>query len=212
MSKSRKTGKPESRIDEKSERQRDEEAKNPNSRRCKERTSSLHGWGRRAGWIALAVLIAVEALWAWPWSRDMILQPIVRPLLVMLQPAPGTVSLGSERPMTLEVADRTLRSPLQATAENLAAGKKLYDVYCAVCHGATGLGDGPVAGGALAPANLANPLIQQKSDGHFYAVIRNGLRGMPQYHEALTAQERWQVVLYLRVLPRGQSAGVQRSP
>lgn len=155
---------------------------------------------KRVALVALLGVLAVEALWAWPWSRDMIVQPIVRPLLVMLRPAPGTAAIGSEMPMSVEVAEKALRHPLAPTPENLAAGKKLYNTYCYPCHGATGRGDGPVAGGALAPANLASPLIQQKSDGHFYGVMRNGIRSMAPYHEALSPKERWQVVLFVRTL------------
>ncbi len=160
---------------------------------------------RRATLVVLLVALAVEVLWGWPWSRDLFVQPIVRPLLLMFTPPPGTVALGSEPPMTLEMADRVLQIPLPATPENIEAGRKLYATYCAVCHGSSGKGDGPVAGGALAPANLTSPLIQQKSDGHFEGVMRNGIRTMPQYHEALSWQERWQVVLYVRTL-------VQKSP
>ncbi len=71
--------------------------------------------------------------------------------------------------------------------------------------------DHPVNRGALAPANLTSLLIQQKGDGHFYGVIRNGLRGMPQYHEALSPQERWQVVLYVRTLAPIQSGLARKS-
>ena len=38
-----------------------------------------------------------------------------------------------------------LRNPLPRSAANVAAGKKLYEQNCAVCHGAAGRGDGPGA-------------------------------------------------------------------
>ena len=155
---------------------------------------------RQAALLVLLIALAVELLWAWPWSRDMFVQSIVRPLLMMFAPPPGTVALGSEAPLALEAADRISRNPLVPSPENVEAGRKLYTTYCAVCHGVSGKGDGPVAGGALAPANLTSPLIQQKSDGHFEGVMRNGIRTMPQYHEGLSRQERWQVVLYVRAL------------
>ena len=157
---------------------------------------------RRAAVLALLTALAVEALWAWPWSRDMVVQPIVRPLLIMLRAAPGAVAMGSEAPMARAVAERELRNLLTPTSENLEAGKKLFGVYCTPCHGITGRGDGPVAGGALQPTDLTSRLAQQRSDGYLYATIRNGGVGMPQYHEALSPRERWQVVMFVRTLAR----------
>ena len=42
-------------------------------------------------------------------------------------------------------AYRGLLNPLRMTAENLPAGKRLYNENCAFCHGPTGEGDGEVA-------------------------------------------------------------------
>lgn len=154
----------------------------------------------RAILLLLAAALAAQTLSALPWSRDMVVQPILRPFLIMLRPAAGAVAVGAEAPVTLPVSANAAGNPLPSSSENLAAGKRLYLVHCAVCHGPTGRGDGPVAGGALQPTDLTNRLVQQRSDAHLAAVIRNGLRGMPPYHESLDARERWQVVLYVRAL------------
>ena len=164
---------------------------------------------RRAAYIALAVLIAVEALWAWPWSRDMIVQPILRPLLLMFGSAPGAVAIGSEPPRTREVAARELHNPLSPTPENLQAGKKLFDIYCAPCHGVSGQGNGPASTTALPAANLTSPLIQQQSDGMIYSTIRYGRLAMPEYQESLSPQERWQVILYVRTLGEHRPAAAR---
>jgi mono/diheme cytochrome c family protein len=148
--------------------------------------------------LLLLALLVPAAVWAMPWSRDMVVQQIVRPLLVMFSPAPGAVTVGSVPMASNEVAERVFRNPLAATPENLAAGKKFYDIHCGVCHGAGGRGDGPVAGGAMAPADLTSPVIQARGDGYIYGVIRNGVRSMPAYHESLNSTERWQVVLFVR--------------
>lgn len=155
---------------------------------------------RSAMRMLLLLLGTATALYAWPWSRDMMHQAFIRPLVIMLRPAEGSVHLGQPAPLTLESAERTLRNPFPRTAENLAEGARLYRRYCFVCHGATGRGDGPVAGGALAPADLTNRLIQQHADGYFYGVMRNGVRTMAQYHEMTEPRERWLIVLHLRLL------------
>ena len=79
----------------------------------------------------------------------------------------------------------------------------LFDTDCAPCHGATAMGDGPVAAHTAVPATdlTAGPSIA-RSDGYLYATIRNGGTVMPAYADAMSATERWQVVLYLRQLQR----------
>ncbi len=162
---------------------------------------------KRAGMVLLLMGLGVEALWAWPWSRDMVIEPIIRPLLIMLTPAPGAVMVGAEPQMTREQADQLLHNPLPATPENLAAGKNLYGTFCQLCHGISGRGDGPVAqasSGALPAADLTKATIQQQSDGFLYSTIRYGRLSMPEYQESLSPKERWQVILYVRTLGQKQ--------
>ncbi|MDH5657227.1 MAG: hypothetical protein OEZ34_15050, partial [Spirochaetia bacterium] len=42
-------------------------------------------------------------------------------------------------------AGKELSNPLQQTKSILARGKKQYDIYCAICHGKSGKGDGNVS-------------------------------------------------------------------
>lgn len=159
--------------------------------------------------ILLALLLAlalVEALWAWPWSRDLVVQIISRPQQYLIVPPPGSIPLGWEAPLAREVAATRLRNPLApppgqaASPQALERGKKLYETYCLVCHGPQGRGNGPVAGGALLPADLSSDRVQTQTDGALYATIRNGFATMPTYGERLTPPERWQVILYVRTL------------
>ena len=103
-----------------------------------------------------------------------------------------------------------LRNPLPATAENIAAGKKLYEENCASCHGAQGFGDGE-AGRELQPppANLAfivnRPIA---SDGFLFWTISEGGEklntAMPAFADVLSEKQRWQLILFLRrALARG---------
>lgn len=163
----------------------------------------------RARRILLALLLGVavvEALWAWPWSRDLVVQIIPRPQQYLIFPPPGSIPLGWEAPLTREAAATRLRNPLapppgQAPSPQAAEqGKKLYETYCIVCHGPQGRGNGPVAGGALLPADLTSDRVQTQPDGALYATVRNGFSTMPAYGERLTPQERWQVILYVRAL------------
>ena len=41
-----------------------------------------------------------------------------------------------------DAAKKDLKNPLEVTQKNLDAGKNLYTIYCAVCHGDKGDGNG----------------------------------------------------------------------
>jgi mono/diheme cytochrome c family protein len=93
-------------------------------------------------------------------------------------------------------------------------GGKLYQAYCAICHGATGLGDGN-AGRDLtpSPALLAHLITRQRSvDEYLLWTISEGGgqfgTEMPAYKDMLTDQEIWQIVTYMRAgFPDAAEAG-----
>ena len=92
-------------------------------------------------------------------------------------------------------------NPLEATAENISAGAELYAASCAVCHGETGEGDGPGAGGLeTLPADLHEDHVQGLTDGALYYVISHGKpeTAMPAWENVLSADERWLVVIFMR--------------
>jgi mono/diheme cytochrome c family protein len=92
-------------------------------------------------------------------------------------------------------------NPMKATPESLAKGKELFLVYCSVCHGPVGRGDGPVSPKFVPPPDLTHPSIQRgRSDGYMQHVIGTGGAVMPAYGEALLPEERWHVVNFLRSL------------
>ena len=157
------------------------------------------------GVASIFVLGAGEAR-AWPWSHDMFRGAAVQPLAVPPRVMPaGTLPVaGGEPPMSRDVAATTLTNPLAPTPERLAHGKRLFTTNCAPCHGSAGMGDGPVADHTLVPAaNLTLGQPTERSDGYLYATIRDGSVVMPAYGDAMSASERWQLVLYLRQLQRG---------
>ena len=91
-------------------------------------------------------------------------------------------------------------NPLPSSEEVVEAGRQQFFVYCAPCHGPTGKGDGPVAAKFIPPTDLANPFIQENTDGWFYGTIRNGVRLMPRYGTVLSAHQSWQIVAFMRTL------------
>ena len=94
-----------------------------------------------------------------------------------------------------------LKNPLKDNATSAAEGKKLYTVYCAVCHGDRGKGDGP-AGIAITPrpADHSTQKFQAQTDGAIYWKLTTGRPPMASYKTSLKDEQRWQLVDYIREL------------
>lgn len=93
------------------------------------------------------------------------------------------------------------RNPIPASAESVRRGGELFAVYCTPCHGASGKGDGLVAAKFVLPADLTNPeLHKARTDGYWQSYLSVGGSVMPAYGEALTPDERWHVVNFVRSL------------
>ncbi|MDY0780848.1 cytochrome c [Tenacibaculum sp. IB213877] len=98
-----------------------------------------------------------------------------------------------------EKAKAELKNPLEVTEENLAKGKELYDIYCAVCHGTKGDGNG-----ILTQRDKFNGIPNYKdreiTEGSIYHVIMYGRNLMGSHASQLTYNERWKVVQYVEKL------------
>ncbi len=82
-------------------------------------------------------------------------------------------------------------------------GKERYNIYCSVCHGYTGVGDGLVAQNdeyPLIPTSIHSSTLDDKQDGYFFDVITNGVRNMPSYSHQISVEDRWAIVTYLKAL------------
>lgn len=99
-------------------------------------------------------------------------------------------------------------NPFPITEEGLAQGKKLYDIFCGICHGAAGNGLGyiydtdanPNAAYPLAPANFLRDEFYDASNGRYYHAIIYGYNAMGAYADKINYEERWQVIHYIRSL------------
>lgn len=124
-------------------------------------------------------------------------------------PPAGTIKRGTMFPYTLPndsngyKQSAFVRNPLDtiqmAKAEMDEAGR-LFDINCAVCHGAKGGGNGPIADKIGAVANLTLPNYVAMSDGTMFHSITYGIRNMGSYASQLTPKQRWEVIKYIRTL------------
>jgi mono/diheme cytochrome c family protein len=159
--------------------------------------------------IALLLLGQVAAGWGFPWDKDMVDQPIAKPQRSQAPAEPDSIpTTGTETLPTattdiefIEAKDNaaTLENPIPTTAESVATGKYFFELNCVVCHGAEGVGNGTVGVLlAVAPVDMNLPYTQDQTDGQLFYTITRGRVTMPYYRDALSREERWHVINYIR--------------
>ena len=96
--------------------------------------------------------------------------------------------------------------PLPVTAELIERGESRYNIYCVVCHGPTGNGDGMIVRrGFSAPPTYHDDRLRNAPVGHFFDVMTKGWGKMNSYADVLPASDRWAVVAYIRALQASQN-------
>jgi mono/diheme cytochrome c family protein len=150
-----------------------------------------------------------------------------KPVEIPKESSPDATTTGASTPSAAPpvVVDTTpwlKENPLVIDDQTLRLGQQKFDIYCAVCHGVNGSGNGLVnrrAQKILAttwtpPSNLHNEdLYREKyADGKLFSTITNGIRKMPGYGSQIPVDERWAVVAYVRALQKSQNASIDLVP
>ncbi|PYB82324.1 cytochrome c/FTR1 family iron permease [Pseudomonas soli] len=103
--------------------------------------------------------------------------------------------LGARLAVAYEVSQAPVITP------DPARGAALYAQNCSICHGDTGLGDGPAGVGLEpAPANLRDAArLDQLSLFDLYNTLGLGIEGteMPSFADQLDERQRWDVAAYI---------------
>ena len=95
-----------------------------------------------------------------------------------------------------------LRNPIPRSTQSIARGRLLFTKNCVVCHGAEGRGDGAAA--AALPqrpedlSRIAPPPVFP--DGVVAYRIINGVNMMPAFKAALSENEIWDLLNFIRSL------------
>jgi mono/diheme cytochrome c family protein len=129
-------------------------------------------------------------------------------------PVEGTISRGwmpYGYPNTtdgLNLAKEELKNPLAVTEKNLSEGKELYNIYCAICHGEKGDGQGVLV---KREKFLGIPSYDDAgrniTEGGIYHVQMFGLNSMGSYASQTNELERWQIahhVMNLKAALKGE--------
>ena len=141
------------------------------------------------------------------WNDNMTQTPRIVPGERVFRMPAGVVPRGGALIVPREQRDVAAKAPnpVRMSEASLAIGREHYTTFCAPCHGAEGKGGvtGPVATKFIPPPDLTNPELQkQRTDGYWHSYIVAGGAVMPAYGEALSSQEAWHVVNFLRALAK----------
>lgn len=99
------------------------------------------------------------------------------------------------------LAKDTLKNPIRYTKENEEAGKELYDIYCAICHGGKGDGKGTlVKREKILGVPSYDDVGRAITEGSIYHVMYYGINSMGSYASQTSEHERWQIVQYVQKL------------
>jgi cbb3-type cytochrome c oxidase subunit III len=100
-----------------------------------------------------------------------------------------------------------LRNPIPSDEASVEEGRKVYQRYCASCHGPSGKGDGSMALAGGTPADLTDENWDHgSSDGEIFVVIRDGVSAdMESYKDRISEKQIWQLVNYIRSIGPKQS-------
>lgn len=113
-------------------------------------------------------------------------------------------------------------NPLPITQELVENGQKYFGIYCSVCHGMNGGGNGLVnrraqkilAATWIPPSSLHQDILyaDKYPDGKLFNTISNGIRKMPGYSSQIKSRDRWAIVAYVRALQQSQNATIDLVP
>lgn len=145
----------------------------------------------------------------------------------MRPPVPGTVAQGEA-----ELDDHLYRglaqdgksfadaipAALEVDDAFLKRGQERYTIYCAVCHGHTGYGDGVIHRRAMElvnkgragmewvpPTSYHTPNLREFPVGRLFHVITNGVRNMAPYASQVSVEDRWAIAAYVKALQLSQT-------
>ncbi len=122
-------------------------------------------------------------------------------------PPAGTIKRGELFPYAIphDTAGYTMSAevpnPITAmTSAEMAETGRLYNINCGICHGAKGIGNGPLSQKIGGIANFTLDAYKAMKDGTMFYSITYGKNLMGSYASQLSRKERWMVIKYIRSL------------
>lgn len=129
---------------------------------------------------------------------------------------------GEAEPSVMDTTPWLTENPLAIDRQLLERGQQYFGIYCSVCHGLNGGGNGLVnrrarkilAQSWIPPSSLHQEILYSDAypDGKLFNTISNGIRKMPGYASQIKARDRWAIVAYVRALQMSQNASIDLVP
>ena len=117
-----------------------------------------------------------------------------------------TVTDGSGNTLVTSFPDAIEEFPVPITKQLVDRGEERYRVFCIVCHGPVGNGDGMIVRrGFSKPPTYNDDRLRNAPVGHFYNVITVGQGKMNSYASQIPPADRWAIVAYIRTLQISQN-------
>jgi len=96
--------------------------------------------------------------------------------------------------------------PMPVTKELIDRGQDRFNIYCIVCHGPLGNGDGMIVRrGFPKPPTYHDDRLRNAPVGHFFDVMTSGWGKMNPYAYQIQPADRWAIVAYIRALQISQN-------
>ncbi|GAA5510870.1 quinol:electron acceptor oxidoreductase subunit ActD [Novipirellula caenicola] len=135
---------------------------------------------------------------------------------------PTAGAAASNEKSVMETTPWLEQNPLEISDAVVRQGQQQFNIYCSVCHGMDGRGNGLVnqraqkimAATWVPPSSLHQDVLyaDQYPDGKLFNTISNGIRKMPGYAGQIKAKDRWAIVTYVRALQKSQNASMDLVP
>ena len=103
--------------------------------------------------------------------------------------------------------------PMPVTTDVMARGQERFNIFCAPCHGRTGMGNGMIVQrGFRQPPSFHEPRLREAPAAYFFDVMTNGFGAMQDYTSQVPVTDRWAIAAYIRALQFSQAATVADVP
>lgn len=103
--------------------------------------------------------------------------------------------------------------PMPVTADVMARGQERFNVFCAPCHGRSGVGNGMIVQrGFRQPPSFHEDRLRNAPVGYFFDVMTHGFGAMQDYAAQVPVADRWAIAAFIRALQFSQSAIVDDVP